>query len=93
LVHVDPYDPDAREPGSMSALELTARMIDAGIGVMYWYGFDVPADRAWALRALYEATGAALWLGDAFARAYEGAPLPGGGDGALDFQVTVSARA
>ena len=31
-------------------------------------------------------------VGDAFARAYEGASLPDGSDGALDFRVTVSAR-
>lgn len=134
LVHVDPYDPGAHEPGSVSALELTARLIDAGVAVMYWYGFDAPADRGWAGNALRDATGAALWCGDmlvtaadgtvrddgdlgrattpgtgfgivlanvttgsvdrcralgtALARAYDGAPLPDGQAGALDFRVT-----
>jgi 23S rRNA A2030 N6-methylase RlmJ len=64
LVHVDPYDPNAREQGSLSALELTARLIDAGAGVMYWYGFDAPDQRGWALRILHDATQAALWCGD-----------------------------
>lgn len=133
FVHVDPYDPDAREPGSVSALELTARLINTGVGVLYWYGFDAPADRGWALRSLGHATDAGLWCGDmlvtaadgavhddgdlgrattpgtgfgivlanvtpptldrcralgsALARAYDGAALPDGRSGALDFQV------
>lgn len=72
VVHVDPYDPEAREAGSQSALELTARLIDAGAGVMYWYGFDVPAQRGWALHTLHAATGAALWCGDMLVTAADG---------------------
>jgi 23S rRNA A2030 N6-methylase RlmJ len=72
VVHVDPYDPDAREPGSLSALELTARLITAGVRVVYWYGFDAPAERAWALDALHQASGAALWCGDMGVTAADG---------------------
>jgi len=72
VVHVDPYDPDAREVGSQSALELTARLIKAGAGIMYWYGFDAPAQRSWALRTLHAATGAALWCGDILVTAPDG---------------------
>lgn len=139
IVHVDPYDPAAREPGSVSALEVTARLIDAGAGVVYWYGFDAPAARGWALQALHEATGAALWcgdmlvtsadgtvrddgdlgratapgtgfgivlasvtpaardrcraLGDALARAYDGAPLPDGRAAILDFRSDATTSA
>jgi 23S rRNA A2030 N6-methylase RlmJ len=136
VVHVDPYDPHAREPGSLSALELTARLIASGVGVMYWYGFDAPDQRRWALDALGEATDDALWCGDmlvttadgaaradghlgrattpgtgfgivlanvsqvstdrcralgaALVRAYDGAPLPDGRVGALDFLVSTA---
>jgi hypothetical protein len=115
---------------------LTARLIDAGVGVMYWYGFDAPEQRRWALDALGETTGAALWcgdmlvttadgtvydgghlgrattpgtgfgivlanvsdasterchaLGEALARAYDGAPLPDGRAGGLDFLVATA---
>ena len=79
VVHVDPYDPDAREAGSQSALELTARLIDAGAGVMYWYGFDAPARRCWALHTLHAATGAALWCGDMLVTAADG-DVRGDGD-------------
>lgn len=136
MVHVDPYDPHAREPGSLSALDLTARLADAGVSVMYWYGFDAPEERRWALDALDKTTDAALWCGDmlvttadgavhddgalgrattpgtgfgivlanvsqastdrcqalgaATARAYDGATLPHGRAGALDFSGTGS---
>ena len=64
FVHVDPYDPDAREPGGLSALELTRALIDAGAAVMYWYGFDEPGRRAWALDALADGARPGLWCGD-----------------------------
>jgi 23S rRNA (adenine2030-N6)-methyltransferase len=72
VVHVDPYDPDDREPGSSSALELAAALIDAGAGVVYWYGFDAPARRSWAWTTLHRATGAALWCGDMLVTAADG---------------------
>ena len=73
VVHVDPYDPHAHEPGSLSALELTARLIASGAAVIYWYGVDAPDQRLWALDALGEATDAALWCGDMLVTTADGA--------------------
>jgi hypothetical protein len=120
----------------VTTVELTARLIASGVGVMYWYGFDAPDQRRWAMDALGEATDDALWCGDmlvttadgaarddghlgrattpgtgfgivlanvsqastdrcqalgaALARAYDGAPLPDGRAGALDFLVSTA---
>ena len=46
LVHIDPFDPDARGPGGCSALELAARVADSGTGLVYWYGYDQPGEQA-----------------------------------------------
>jgi 23S rRNA (adenine2030-N6)-methyltransferase len=72
VVHVDPYDPHAREPGSRSALELSVTLIAAGVRVVYWYGFDAPDQRGWALIWLHQATGAALWCGDMLVTVVDG---------------------
>jgi 23S rRNA A2030 N6-methylase RlmJ len=64
LVHIDPFDPDARDPGGYSALELAAHVADHGTRLVYWYGYDEPADQAWAHEKLATLTGASLWCGD-----------------------------
>jgi 23S rRNA A2030 N6-methylase RlmJ len=64
LVHIDPFDPDARDPGGYSALELAAHVADNGIRLVYWYGYDEPGDQAWAHKKLATLTRAPLWCGD-----------------------------
>jgi Ribosomal RNA large subunit methyltransferase D, RlmJ len=64
LVHIDPFDPDARGPGGYSALELAARVADSGTSLVYWYGYDRPGEQAWAYPRLTAQTGAPLWCGD-----------------------------
>src|SRR5690349_12286134 len=48
LVHIDPFDPDARTPGGYSALELAARVADSGTRLVFWYGYHEAGDQAWA---------------------------------------------
>ncbi|HEV2377437.1 MAG TPA: hypothetical protein VGS19_35390, partial [Streptosporangiaceae bacterium] len=50
VVHIDPFDPWARAPGGLSALEFAAHLATGGTGLVYWYGFDQPGDHAWAYR-------------------------------------------
>jgi hypothetical protein len=64
LVHIDPFDPDARGPGGYSALELAARVASSGTSLVYWYGYDEPGEQAWAYPRLTAQTGAPLWCGD-----------------------------
>jgi 23S rRNA A2030 N6-methylase RlmJ len=64
LVHIDPFDPDARSPGGYSALELAARVADSGTRLVYWYGYDEAGDQAWAHKKLATLTAAPLWCGD-----------------------------
>jgi hypothetical protein len=65
VVHVDPYDPWDVGPSGWSALDLAAAVITAGIGLVYWYGYDRPADRGWALTCLSaRAPSASLWSAD-----------------------------
>ena len=64
LVHVDPFDPDARGPGGYTALELAARVADSGTRLVYWYGYDEPGEQAWAHKKLATLTRAPLWCGD-----------------------------
>jgi hypothetical protein len=64
LVHIDPFDPDARGPGGYSALELAARVADSGTPLVYWYGYDQPGEQAWAYTRLAAQTHAPLWCGD-----------------------------
>jgi 23S rRNA A2030 N6-methylase RlmJ len=64
LVHVDPFDPDARAPGGYSALELAARVADSGTPLVYWYGYDQAGEQAWAYPRLTAQTRAPLWCGD-----------------------------
>src|SRR5262245_27644777 len=48
LAHVDPFDPWRTGPAGLSALDLAGRLADAGAGLVYWYGYDRPDQRAWA---------------------------------------------
>jgi len=64
LVHIDPFDPDARAPGGYSALELAAHVADSGARLVYWYGYDDAGDQAWAHRRLATLTTTPLWCGD-----------------------------
>jgi 23S rRNA A2030 N6-methylase RlmJ len=64
LVHIDPFDPDARGPGGYSALELAARVADSGARLVYWYGFDEPGAQGSAHKQLAGLTRAPLWCGE-----------------------------
>jgi hypothetical protein len=63
IAHLDPYDPWAAEPGGLSALDLAAELIHRRIGLVYWYGYDRPGQRAWAFDTL-SARGGNIWCGD-----------------------------
>jgi 23S rRNA A2030 N6-methylase RlmJ len=66
LVHIDPFDPTARGPSGLSALDLADQLIRDGVGLMYWYGYDDPTERAWAYDALAQRAedAAGIWCGD-----------------------------
>ena len=64
LVHIDPFDPDARGPAGYSALELAARVASSSTPLVYWYGYDQPDGQAWAYTRLAALTPAPLWCGD-----------------------------
>src|SRR6266851_2245258 len=64
LVHVDPFDPDARGPGGCSALELAARVADSGTGLVYWYGYEQHGAQGEAHKQLAALTTAPLWCGE-----------------------------
>lgn len=66
LVHIDPFDPHASGPSGLSALDLAGQLIRDGIGLMYWYGYDNPNERAWALDALSQRVDdlTGTWCGD-----------------------------
>jgi hypothetical protein len=57
-----------------SAVELAAEVADAGPALVYWYGYDTPAERAWALTEIRDRTrpGTALWCGDVMVTAADG---------------------
>src|SRR5215469_9956480 len=74
LVHIDPFDPDARSPGGYSALELAARVADSGTGLVYWYGYDESSDQAWAPKRLATVTRSPLWFGDVLVTGASNAP-------------------
>lgn len=52
LVHVDPFDPHAAEPGGMSAVQLAEHVADSDAALLYWYGYHGAAERAWPLREM-----------------------------------------
>lgn len=79
LVHVDPFDPTARGPSGRSAIDLARSLAGDGVGLVYWYGYDRPDRRAWALDAVAPqgATARSLWCGDVMVA---GADQASGGD-------------
>ncbi len=101
LVHIDPFDPDARGPGGYSAMELAVRVAESGTGLVYWYGYDQPGEQAWAYGRLTAQTGAPLWCGDVMVAGTSSTPgdlgratTPGTGFGVIVANVqagTVSA--
>jgi hypothetical protein len=64
LVHIDPFDPDARAPSGYSAVDLAVRVADSCTPLVYWYGYDQRADTGWAWTRLAALTRAPLWCGD-----------------------------
>jgi len=64
LVHIDPFDRDARTPGGCSALELAARVADSGTGLVYWYGYARPGAQGRAHKQLAALTRTPLWCGE-----------------------------
>lgn len=137
IAHVDPYDPWAADPGGLSAVDLAAELIHEGTGLVYWYGYDRPGQRAWAFDELLGRAGT-IWCGDVMitsgsgvydhgdfgvgstpgtgcgivcanlsqdaihasqrlgeelAAAYDGAPLPNGTRGRLDFTFRTAGAA
>jgi 23S rRNA A2030 N6-methylase RlmJ len=64
IVHIDPFDPHARAPGGLSAVEFAGHLATTGTGLVYWYGCDEPGEHAWAYRQLCDLTPAPLWCGD-----------------------------
>jgi hypothetical protein len=54
LVHVDPFDVDG-------TIEFAADVVAAGHGLVYWYGYDAPDERGWAIAELDLPD---LWQGD-----------------------------
>lgn len=91
FVHVDPYNPWAIGTGGLSAVDLARALIIEGVAVMYWYGYDRPAQRAWALAEL--GGHAPLWCVDLMVTSADGsvradgrlgrATTPGTGSGAV----------
>ena len=64
LTHIDPFDPWSRGKGGLSALDVTGELAEAGVRTVYWYGYDQPELRTWALEEIGRLTGAPLWCGD-----------------------------
>lgn len=64
LVHIDPFDPFARQDDGPSAVELAGDIADRGHALVYWYGYSHPDERAWALSRIGGCTQADLWCGD-----------------------------
>ena len=78
LVHVDPFDPHESADGAPSAVSLAHELIERGFQVLYWYGYDAPAERAWPWSTVRPA-GGPCWCGDLVVRANlaaGGAPGP-----------------
>lgn len=64
VVHIDPFEPFRREECGLSAIEMAAEVADAGHMLVYWYGFDNPNQRSWAMDQIGTLTSALLWCGD-----------------------------
>jgi 23S rRNA A2030 N6-methylase RlmJ len=79
LAHIDPYEPRAVGAGGQSALDLAHELIDRGVSVVYWYGYDRPERRAWAFDELSAGRQrTTVWCGDVMITAPGTAP--DGGD-------------
>jgi 23S rRNA A2030 N6-methylase RlmJ len=74
VVHIDPFDPFAHQDDSPSAVELAAEVAEAGHSLVYWYGYDRPAERAWAFGEIGSRSSAPLWCGDALVSSYDHQP-------------------
>ncbi|MGH3385256.1 MAG: hypothetical protein ACRDO1_11800 [Nocardioidaceae bacterium] len=85
VVHIDPFDPDRREDGGRSAVEVASEVGEAGHTLVYWYGFDNPDERAWAFADIRSRTTAPLWCGDIMVASLESATR---GDGDLGAATT-----
>ncbi len=80
LVHVDPYDPWLA-PDGISALDLAAAVAERGAGLVYWYGYSDPAQRAWAFEELRSRIGETyLWCGDVMVEGRDGPRVRADGD-------------
>ena len=60
VVHIDPFDPFAAQPGGLSAVQLAGRVSESGSVLVYWYGFDSSAEQAWALAEIAQCTSKSL---------------------------------
>ena len=56
VVHIDPFDPFAAQPGGLSAVQLAGHVSESGSVLVYWYGFDSPVEQAWALAEIAQRT-------------------------------------
>ncbi len=56
VVHIDPFDPFAAQPGGLSAVQLAGHVSESGSVLVYWYGFDSPGEQAWALAEIAQCT-------------------------------------
>lgn len=72
VVHIDPFDPFAREGTGPSAVELAADIAVRGHALVYWYGFSRPDDRAWAFDEIASDSGVPLWCGELMVTTLEG---------------------
>lgn len=77
VAHIDPFEPGAAGPGGLSALDLARDLIARGIGVVYWYGYDRPEDRCWALAELAAGARQPVWCGDVLVTTPGGEAAPG----------------
>jgi 23S rRNA A2030 N6-methylase RlmJ len=77
VVHIDPFDPYAHSPGGQSALQFAASAAGWGARLAYWYGYDQPAQRAWAYHELAALTRTPLWYGDVLVAGQRGASHAG----------------
>lgn len=77
IVHIDPFDPHARIPGGLSAVEFAGHLATRGTGLVYWYGCDEPGERAWAYRELCGLTPVPLWCGNIMVTDTGGGGSPG----------------
>ncbi|MDP8928501.1 MAG: hypothetical protein M3O70_07995, partial [Actinomycetota bacterium] len=82
LVHIDPFDPHHKQSGGRSAVELAGELVSAGVGLLYWYGYDDPKSRAWPLADLIDHDARSLWCGDILIVDETGGTVTGGDLGA-----------